>query len=220
MLVLKDQIPALARYLRVPKLHELIRRFLREQLYSDFDEEDEVVPLAACPWIRPSTQVVLHNSATATFFAPSELCGSSGMHSEVIRCTSRWRKGVPRYDTVLVQLSEDKGMEGMAIGRVRSFLSFTYGITLFECALLEWFEVVGDHPDPVTGMWVVEPEYSDNQPAFGIIPIGSIVRSCHLIGVYGTTRIPRSFHFSDSLDAFRQFYVNHYADYHAHEILK
>lgn len=216
----KVQIPVIARILGVANLHELIRRFLRVQLYADFDEPDEVVPLNVCPWLRSRTQVAVHYGATATFFAPSELCDPSGMHSESIRCTPRWRKGTSRYDTVFVQLSEDKGMAGMSAARVRAFLSFAYGITLFECALVEWFETVDDHPDPVTGMWVVRPELLNRRPALEIIPVDSIVRSCHLIGVYGTTRIPSNFQFSDSLDAFRRFYVNHYADYHAHEILK
>ncbi|KAI0674841.1 hypothetical protein C8Q78DRAFT_1066759 [Trametes maxima] len=210
---LHKQIPHLGQKLGIPKLHAMIRRFLRDQLYPGFDEPDEVVPLNACPWILPSTRASCHVSATATFFAPSELGGPNGMHSEIIRCTPKWRKQHPRYDTVLVQLSEDLGFQGMGVGRVRAFISFTYGITLYECALLEWFEVVGDHPDPVM-------EMAGHHQAMSLVSIDSIVRSCHLIGVYGTSHLPSNFHFTETLDAFKYFYVNHYADYHSFEILK
>ncbi|OJT04296.1 hypothetical protein TRAPUB_4994, partial [Trametes pubescens] len=65
-----SRISVLARRLRVPSLNELLRRFLHEQLYPDFDEPDDHVPLAACPWISPSTSIKVYNSATAIFFAP------------------------------------------------------------------------------------------------------------------------------------------------------
>ncbi|EIW51114.1 uncharacterized protein TRAVEDRAFT_137916, partial [Trametes versicolor FP-101664 SS1] len=213
-------VNTIAQYLGMPALHELLRRFLREQLFPDFDEPDVVIPLAVCPWLAHSTRVTVHGSAKAVFFAPSELCGAGGMHSEMIRCTPSWRQDGPRRDTVLVQLSDDPGMYGMAIGRVRAFLSFVYGIVRYECALLEWFEQVGDGPDPVTGMWVVKPEVLHGRRALGVVSADSIVRSCHLIPVYGRTRIPATFHFSDSLDAFRRYYVNTYADYHTHELLR
>ncbi|KAI0669707.1 hypothetical protein C8Q78DRAFT_977285 [Trametes maxima] len=213
-------INLISRKLRVPSLHEMMRRFLREQLFPNFDEPDDAVPLAVCPWLARSTRVSLHTSARAVFFAPSELCGPGGMHSELIRCTSRWRMDGPRHDTVFVQLSDDPGMLGMAVGRVCAFLSFSYGIVHYECALLEWFEREGDHPDPVTGLWIVKPELHGGHPVMGLVSVDAIVRSCHLVGVYGLTRIPSGFHFSQSLDAFRKFFVNPYADYHVHELLK
>ncbi|KAI0351106.1 hypothetical protein OH77DRAFT_1568391 [Trametes cingulata] len=214
------EISTIAQALRVPNLHKLMRRFLREQLFPELDEPGEVIPLDICPWIPRSTRVSIHSSATAVFFAPSELCGPGGMHSEIIRCTSRWRNEGVRRDTVFVQLSDDPGMDGMAVGRVRAFLSFVYGVARYECAVLEWFERVSDEPDPVTGMWVVKPEVQRGHPVLGIVSVDAIVRSCHLIGVYGRTQIPTGFHFTHSLDAFRRFYVNPYADYHIHELLK
>ncbi|KAI9056389.1 hypothetical protein FKP32DRAFT_1586143 [Trametes sanguinea] len=205
----------LAAMLDVPDLRDLLRRFLQDQLFPD----DEAVPLAGCPWIPSSTQIAVHHSATAVFFAPSELCGPGGMHSEMIRCTPEWREEGPRRDTVLVQLSDDPGMQGMAVGRVRAFLSFIYGIAQHECVLVEWFEQDGDLPDPLTGMWIVKPEMSQGQRALGIVSVDAVIRSCHLVGVYGNARLPEEFHFSDSLDAFRRYYVNSYADYHMHELL-
>jgi len=51
-----------------------------------------------------------------------------------------------------------------------------------------------------------------------IIHIDTILRAAHLIGVAGTHFLPCTFSFSDTLDAFHLFYVNKYADHHAHEI--
>lgn len=65
----------------------MIRLFLREQLFPGFDEPDEGVNLDICPWISPFTQVSIYYSATAIFYAPSELSGPFGMHSEIIRCS-------------------------------------------------------------------------------------------------------------------------------------
>ncbi|KAI0323375.1 hypothetical protein GY45DRAFT_1264667 [Cubamyces sp. BRFM 1775] len=214
------RVSTIAQDLQLPGLHALIRRFLREQLYPGVDDPDEVVPLDICPWVPHSLHVGVHRVAKATFFAPSEFCGSGGMHSEAIRCTPQWRQEGPRYDTVFVQLSDDPGMHGMGVARVRGFLSFTYDFVLYQCALVEWFEIVGDEPDPVMGMWVVEPDIQNGERAISLISIDSIVRSCHLIGVYGHTRIPNDFCFSDTLDAFRRYYVNPYADYHINELLK
>jgi hypothetical protein len=52
-----------------------------------------------------------------------------------------------------------------------------------------------------------------------VIHIDTILRSAHLIGVpAGSQRLPKTFTHHDTLYAFRLFYVNTYADHHAHEI--
>ena len=107
----------------------------------------------------------------------------------------------------------------MAVGRVRAFIAFTYGIVNYECALLEWFETVGDSADPVTGMWVVKHEMADNQHSMSLVSIDTIVRSTHLLPVFGGDNIPHGFDFTQSLDAFEQYYVNHFIDGHAFELL-
>ena len=84
---------------------------------------------------------------------------------------------------------------------------------------MEWFSTVGDAPDPVTGLWIVEPESVDGERVRGIIHVDSIVRSCHLQPVLQRTSIPYDFHFSDTLDAFKKYYINRYIDYHTHETL-
>ena len=68
-------------------------------------------------------------------------------------------------------------------------------------------------------MWQVMPDNSAGGRCMtSIIHIDTILRAAHLIGVAGTQFLPHTFSFSDTLDAFCLFYVNKYADHHAHEI--
>jgi hypothetical protein len=56
------------------------------------------------------------------------------------------------------------------------------------------------------------------EPLIDIISIEAILRSVHLIGVPGRDFLPsRGLDFSQSLDSFKCFYVNKYADHHANE---
>lgn len=198
---------------------EYLRHFLHDQLYPELDLAADL-PLDACPDIPSRTRIAVYSSALAVFYAPSEAAGQGGMHQEYIRCAANWYNSGPRYDTVLVQLDPDGiGMHGMTVARVRAFLSFVHGVTRYQCALVEWFELDGDEPDPLTGMWVVKPESELGRRVVGIIPISSIVRACHLIGFYGQTSIPVGFSYTDTLDAFRRYYVNWHVDYHAHETI-
>ncbi|KAI0028259.1 hypothetical protein K488DRAFT_59037, partial [Vararia minispora EC-137] len=48
--------------------------------------------------------------------------------------------------------------------------------------------------------------------------LDSVLCAAHLLPVFGSGNLPRNFKFHFSLDAFTEFYVNKYVDYHAHEI--
>lgn len=199
-----------------PHLPNLIRRFLYDQLYSGDDVLDNDPPLHDCPVF--SGKVSVYQNARAIFYAPSELAGPGGMHSEVIRANPSWYGERPRFDTVLVQNEEDRdGMAGMLVGRVLRFIAFTHDDVRYTCALVEWFVHISNAPDPLTGMWIVEPEFINGQRSVGLIHTECIVRACHFIPVFGRTHLPINFHFSRSLDVFRRYYVNCYADYHSHE---
>ncbi|TFY59764.1 hypothetical protein EVJ58_g5572 [Rhodofomes roseus] len=199
-----------------PDLLALIRRFLFDQL-NDLDEvTSDDVDLSDCPPFFG--KVAVYRTAQATFFAPSELSGNRGMHRELIRSNQSWR-GWPRYDTVLISLDADApGMQGMAVGRVMGLMAITYRGERYPCALIDWFEVTDD-PNDVTGMYVVRPEMEDGRQASSIVHLDSIVRAVHLMPVYKDTFMPLTFHFSYTLDAFESFYINRYADYHAHEYI-
>lgn len=198
-------------------LPELISRFLFDQLYADdFYITGEEADLEDCPVFEGN--VALYRSARATFYAPSELCGPEGMHSEMIRSHPSWYGQYARYDTVLIQNEEDDAvMGGMLVGRVLAFVGFTHDDIRYSAAVVEWLEPVGDAPDPVTGMWIVHPRLRGGVRELGLVHTDCIVRACQLIGVYGRERVPDKLHHSQVHDAFDLFYFNKYADYHTHE---
>ncbi|KAJ7880806.1 hypothetical protein B0H14DRAFT_3082687 [Mycena olivaceomarginata] len=189
--------PSLAAHIQQPQLPALLRRFLQVELHGTPDDNTPPTPIEACPVF--AGRIIDHHSAIARFYAPSDLGGAGGMY-----------------------LLVDAGaavMRGLVIGRVLLFFSFTFAERSFECALVNWLVPVGDAPDPDTGMWVVELKHCRRVPMLAIIPVDSIARGAHLIGVYRTAALPEDFHFSDSLDAFNTYFVNPYADHHMHEFL-
>jgi hypothetical protein len=160
----------------------------------------------------------VHLSAKATFYAPSDLAGRNGMHREVIRSTPRWYGQYTRRDTVLVKTGRDADlMGGMRVGRVLRFISFDHEGTPHTCAVVEWFDAVGNEPDALTGMWKLAPAMGCGIRLIDVVHLDSIVRSCHLIPAYSGVWLPRDFHRSQSLVTFPVFYLNHYSDYHAFE---
>jgi hypothetical protein len=216
---LSRDMHTLARQIHCPDLPLLIRRFLYTQtIYEDGQERmPEDVPIEEYP--SYTGKVVPYPSAVATFLAPSDKSGRYGMYRERIRSTQSWRGGPPRRDCVFVEADGDMpGFRGLLVGRVMLFFTLFHDGIRFPCALVTWFSTVGAEPDPDTGMWVVEPDRDrEGNRVMDIIHIGTILRSAHLIGLAGEPMIPR-IKYSDSLDAFRAFYINKYADHHAHEI--
>ncbi len=195
----------------------LIRHFLHSEIYPDV-LLDVDAPLDEFPYISGRTKLGMYLSASATFYAPSELCGPGGMHREIIRCNPSWYKKVSRFDTVLVRIDPElEGMRGLRVARVRSFFAFDHEDFSYSCALVEWFAFDDVVPDPVTAMWIVRPDTLDDAPVTSVISVSSIVRACHLMPIFGQTFLPLDFSFTDSLDAFNAYYVNSYADYHSHE---
>ncbi|KAI0357042.1 hypothetical protein OH77DRAFT_1531956 [Trametes cingulata] len=203
----------------LPRLHESIRRFIYDQLNPELDGADDV-PLHHCPDVPHHIRLGVYHSAAAVFYAPSEVSGPGGMHRELIRSNPSWYGQYPRYDTVLVNVDPTQpGMRGMLVARVRLFFSFTFDYQKYPCAFVEWFAPQDDAPDPVTGMWTVVPEMVGGERVTGVIHLDSIVRACHLMPVFGSTSMPYNCHFSNSLDAFKAYYVNRYVDYHAYETI-
>ncbi|KAG1879522.1 hypothetical protein C8R48DRAFT_745047 [Suillus tomentosus] len=117
--------------------------------------------------------------------------------------------------------SDPSGMQGLEVARVICFFSFFYGWEeVYPCALIQWFEKIGDCPNEDTGMWMVTPSFhEDGSRNLAVIHIETVFRAAHLIPIYGSEYIPHSLKFYDSLDTFRSFYVNKYADHHAFEIV-
>ncbi|KAJ7469493.1 hypothetical protein FB451DRAFT_1368533 [Mycena latifolia] len=212
---------ALAQYLNLPQLPTLIRRFLYLQTNPEHDIDN--IPLSDvllddCP--DAPRRVRVFPSAIAKFYAPSDQSGIRGMLRERIRAVRSWRSGPPRYDCVFVEGDPElPGFRGLLAARVLLFMSFKYLGVTYPCALVTWFSTIGEEPCPDVGMWMVEPDVDRRgRRVMDIIHVDTILRGAHLIGIYGDSFLPRHFKHSDTLDRFNTFYVNKYADHHAHEI--
>jgi hypothetical protein len=112
------------------------------------------------------------------------------------------------------------GMRGMAIARVLRFLKIkTVTNAEYDCALVQWWTVLGKEPDDITGMWLAEPHIEDDGPLMDIVHLDCIIRGAHLLPAFGSSWItPAGFHFAKTLDAFKAYYINKYADHHSFTI--
>ncbi|KAG1792100.1 uncharacterized protein BJ212DRAFT_1207099, partial [Suillus subaureus] len=70
-------VVALAEEVHVPHLQHLIRYFLFSQLFPDDPHNPEDVPATNCP--QHDGSIHIFNSVAATFYAPSDPSGISGM---------------------------------------------------------------------------------------------------------------------------------------------
>lgn len=141
------------------------------------------------------------------------------MHRKHVRATPSWFGGAPRFDCVFVDLDEAvPGVRGMGIARVKLFFAFKYCGTRFPCVLVHWYEFARETPDSQTGFWVVEPEYNENgDPNLAVLHLDTVLRGAHLMPYFGKTPVPRRVDHTNSLDTFKAFYVNKYADHHCFE---
>ena len=145
------------------------------------------------------------------------------MYHETIRATPTWNRGEipgPRYDCIFVSDGSDSDgsiMSGLLVARVLLLFSFSFDDELHCCALVHWFSVLGDKPDPDNGMWVVTPDYFGSVRNLSVIHIDSIFRAAHLLPIFDATPLPRTFNYTKTLDSFQGFYVNKYVDYHTYE---
>ncbi|KAJ7659644.1 hypothetical protein DFH06DRAFT_1269123 [Mycena polygramma] len=135
------------------------------------------------------------------------------MLRERIRAVRSWRGGSPQYDCVFVRYDPTlPGFRGLLAARMLLFMSFKYCRRVYPCALVTWYSAIGDEPCP-------DPDNDHRgRCAVVIIHVDSILCGAHLIGIYGRQFLPQHFKYSDSLDRFKAFYINKYADHHAQEI--
>jgi hypothetical protein len=200
-----------------PDLVNLIQKFLYDQTRSDTDSQ---MSSSTTDLPKFHNKISVYTSAVATFYAPSDISGVGGMRCERIHAVDTWRNGPGRYDCIFVDTdSSAEGMRGFDIARARLFFSFKHNGTKYPCVLVHWYSRVGDSPDEDTGMWVVEPDILEDGTHFAaVIHLDTIFRAAHLIAVYGDKFVPTYLTFTQSLDAFRAFYVNKYIDHHAFEV--
>ena len=210
----------LSLYIGQPLLRDHIRRFLYDQVYPDADLCGMDALIDMCPDIHTGLGIKVYHSASSTYYAPSDLSGTGGLLQERIQAVPCWKGGPARYDCVFIETDANaKGFSGLHVARVKLFFSFSFQEATYSCALVEWFSTYGESPCAHTGLWRVVPDCdARGQRVCSVIHIDTILRGAHLIGVPGPQLLPKSFTYHDSMDAFQMFYVNKYADHHAHEI--
>lgn len=198
-------------------LNFLIQKFLYTQTHPRLSPSQEPEALILPPF---DDKIAIYPSAVATFYSPSDISGVGGMRNERIHATKSWRKGPPRYDCIFVETDPDApGMAGLDIARVYLFFSCTFNGVKYPCALVHWFSRVGQSADPGTGMWIVEPDFTDDEvPITSVIHLDTIIRAAHLLPVFKEKFVSRDLSFSDTLNHFQLFYVNKFIDHHAFEI--
>ncbi|KAG2098550.1 hypothetical protein BD769DRAFT_1631302 [Suillus cothurnatus] len=203
-----QSVHALANELDILHLADLVSQFLVGQLYLDMDPTEVPDSLIDCP--RFDGKIQVFNSAVSVFFAPSDLSGIGGMKREYIRVSPNC--------VFIITDPNAHGMQGMDLAQVLTFFSFRLRGVYYPCAVVRWFNRVGNTPDDDTGMWMVEPSSVDHHAHFAVIHVDTIFRSAHLIPVCGTDMLPLTIKSHHVLDIFTLFYVNKYADHHAFEI--
>ena len=167
-------------------------------------------------------KINVFHSAMAVFFAPSDPSGIGGMRREHIRSSPSWRCEGERRDCILVSNHSDDGKaDSFEVARVMLFFSFKFRHKTFSCALVQWFPRVGDNlPDYDTGMWIVQPEsLPGGRPELQVIHTDTIIRSAHLLPLFGPEKVHPAMNHTDTLQWFRLFYLNKWADHHTFNLL-
>ena len=99
------------------------------------------------------------------------------------------------------------------------FFKFSFNAVEYPSALVHWYSTVNESPDPVTGLWVVEPELLRGGRNMGVIHLDSIIHGAHLLPQFPSDApVYWEINFTKTLDVYRSFYVNKYVDYHTFEI--
>ena len=70
--------------------------------------------------------------------------------------------------------AELPGMQGLTIGHILLFFSFSFNGQAYPCTLLHWLVPVGDEPGDETGMWVVKLEFQGNHRSLAVIHLDCI----------------------------------------------
>ncbi|EMD31614.1 hypothetical protein CERSUDRAFT_69258 [Gelatoporia subvermispora B] len=216
-------VNALAKQLRELQLIQSIRHFLYTQIDLDGVQDSATVPIDDCP--RFNEKVFIYHSTAATFYAPSDPCGIGGMHCEYIRATPSWYGGGERFNCVFVEEQHSDGpptlRDGMAVARVKCFLSFRYRSVFYPCVLVHWFKIIGNAPDPEIGMWQVKKDYNHHtrKARISTIPLDRIIRATHLMPKFMSTPVPIDHQPHKTFQRYDRFYVNRYIDHHSFETI-
>ena len=197
-----------------------LQLLIRDQ-QQDNDSKSDIVSSSSDLPSLPN-KIFVYTSTVATFYAPSDISGISGMRSERIHAINTWCHGNGCYDCMFVNTYPlQLGMCGLDIAHARLFFSFTFEWVKYSCAFIYWFLKIGESVDEGMGMWSVEPEVFNNGSCYSsIIHLDSVVHLAHLLSIHYDRSVPsrHQLNYNRSLDAFSAFYVNKYANHHAFDI--
>ena len=100
-----------------PNFHNYLQHFLHNQLKLD---------TSSSPVLYLPDKIYVYSSTIATFYAPSDLCGSGGMRREHIHAVTSWRQGAPQYDCMFINTDDlEPGMHGLSVARAKLFFAAT-----------------------------------------------------------------------------------------------
>ncbi|KAJ6582767.1 hypothetical protein B0H10DRAFT_1926495 [Mycena sp. CBHHK59/15] len=123
-----------------------------------------------------------------------------------------------QFDTILVR-THPRGegqspTDGLSVARVRVIfrLPEEFGIYPDPLAYVDWFKPL-KQPVPNIGMHEVSLSSRNHRQNSSIIPVPDIVRSCHLIPVFGCSADP-AWTSDNVLDQCKSFYLNPYLRHH------
>ncbi|KAL4080764.1 hypothetical protein J3A83DRAFT_4355731 [Scleroderma citrinum] len=214
------KVASLADELNIPQFPNILYCYLHSQLHAADPHNPDNIPLDKCPFYNGKIHVF--NLACSTFFTPSDLSGIYDMHHKYIHSCPMWQDGNPHLDCIFVVTDPQiQGMHGLDIACILCFFfSFKYLETDHQCAIVHWFDHLGDGPDKATGMWIVHSDYqAHNICNVAVIHIDTIYHAAHLIPVYTTHNIDsQAIEHHNYYDMFHSFYVNKYADHHVCKI--
>ena len=108
-------------------------------------------------------------------------------------------------------------MSDLLVARILLFFLFSFDSKPHKCALVHWFSMLRNQPDPDNWMWIVTPDNFGGSQNLSVIHIDSIFHAAHLLPIFNTAPLPQTFNYTKTLDSFHGFYVNKYIDYHAYK---
>ncbi|KIK96899.1 hypothetical protein PAXRUDRAFT_137456, partial [Paxillus rubicundulus Ve08.2h10] len=91
----------------------------------------------------------------------------------------------------------------------------------FPCALVHWYKHIVSWPDNTTWLWMVHSSFEDDRLCkLSVIHLDSIFCAVHLLPILGNSdSIHPVVNLHNSLDAFKGYYVNKFAEHHSFENL-
>ena len=145
---------------------------------------------------------------------------------------NRWRNSPGRYDTMFINTTHSDtdddagsssvhGFLGLEVVRACLFFSFVHEGVKYPCALVHWFSRPSNVPSDFMGMYTLEPDHNRNsQPVTAVIHLDTVFRAAHLLPVFHNhPALLKHQRFEQTLNLFSEFYINHYIDHHAFELV-